>query len=161
MASVCHAGAQSLHSTFVQDVSWRRVFILRNSGLLSGKVVSVLDQLSTTPWGRTSWRRVVSFTPRPLYSRGKSSLYPLDRRLGGPPVWTTWRNENSCPYRDSELRPLGRPARSQSLSPLHSGLLDRVHMYVDTSISKKNAAAISRVRVNGVDAIMLYRMLRK
>jgi hypothetical protein len=27
---------------------------------------------------------VVSFTPRPLYSRGKSPWYPLDRRLGGP-----------------------------------------------------------------------------
>jgi hypothetical protein len=29
-----------------------------------------------------SW--VVSFTPRPLYSRGKSPRYPLDRKLGGP-----------------------------------------------------------------------------
>jgi hypothetical protein len=27
---------------------------------------------------------VVSFTPRPLYPQGKSSGYPLDRRLGGP-----------------------------------------------------------------------------
>jgi len=27
---------------------------------------------------------VVIFTPRPLYSQGKSPLYPLDRRLGGP-----------------------------------------------------------------------------
>jgi hypothetical protein len=27
---------------------------------------------------------VVSFTPRPLYPRGKGPLYPLDRRLGGP-----------------------------------------------------------------------------
>jgi hypothetical protein len=32
----------------------------------------------------TSWRWVVSFTPWPLYSRGKSPRYPLDRRLGGP-----------------------------------------------------------------------------
>jgi hypothetical protein len=30
-----------------------------------------------------SWR-VVSFTPLPLYPRGKSPRYPLDRRLGGP-----------------------------------------------------------------------------
>jgi hypothetical protein len=29
-------------------------------------------------------KRVVSFTPLPLYSRGKSPCYPLDRRLGGP-----------------------------------------------------------------------------
>jgi hypothetical protein len=27
---------------------------------------------------------VVSFTPRPLYPQGKSSWYPLGRRLGGP-----------------------------------------------------------------------------
>jgi hypothetical protein len=25
-----------------------------------------------------------SFTPRPLYPQGKSSWYPVDRRLGGP-----------------------------------------------------------------------------
>jgi hypothetical protein len=31
----------------------------------------------------TSWRWVVKFTPRPLYPRGKSPRYPLDRRLGG------------------------------------------------------------------------------
>jgi len=29
------------------------------------------------------WRWVVSFTPRPIYSRVNSLLYPLDRRLGG------------------------------------------------------------------------------
>jgi hypothetical protein len=27
---------------------------------------------------------VVSFTPLPLYPWGKSSRYPMDRRLGGP-----------------------------------------------------------------------------
>jgi hypothetical protein len=32
----------------------------------------------------TSWRLMVSFKPRPLYPRGKSHRYPLDRRLGGP-----------------------------------------------------------------------------
>jgi hypothetical protein len=30
------------------------------------------------------WRWVVSFTPQPLYPRGKRPWYPLDRRLGGP-----------------------------------------------------------------------------
>jgi hypothetical protein len=50
-----------------------------------------------------SWRWVVSFTPLPLYPRGKSPQHPLDRRLGGPqaPVLTTWRRENSWLYRDS------------------------------------------------------------
>jgi hypothetical protein len=32
----------------------------------------------------TTWRRVVSFIPQSLYPQGKSSWYPLDRRLGGP-----------------------------------------------------------------------------
>jgi hypothetical protein len=32
----------------------------------------------------TRWGWVVSFTPLPLYSRGKSTRYPLDRSLGGP-----------------------------------------------------------------------------
>jgi hypothetical protein len=32
----------------------------------------------------TSWRWVVSFTPRPLYLRGNRPPYPLDRRFGGP-----------------------------------------------------------------------------
>jgi hypothetical protein len=30
----------------------------------------------------TRWRRVVSFTVRPLYPHGTSHGYPLDRRLG-------------------------------------------------------------------------------
>jgi hypothetical protein len=32
----------------------------------------------------TRWRWVVSFTPRPLYSRGKSPRYSFNRKLGGP-----------------------------------------------------------------------------
>jgi hypothetical protein len=36
----------------------------------------------TFSWPR-HYRWVVSFTPRPLYPRGKSPRYPLDRRLGG------------------------------------------------------------------------------
>jgi hypothetical protein len=35
----------------------------------------------------TSWRWVVSFTSRPLYSRGKSLRYPLDRKLGRTKIW--------------------------------------------------------------------------
>jgi hypothetical protein len=50
---------------------------------------------------------VVSFTPRPLYHRGKSPQFPLDRRFGWTPelVWTTWKRENSSPYRDSNSDP--------------------------------------------------------
>jgi hypothetical protein len=31
----------------------------------------------------TRWKRVVSFTPRPLYPQGNNPWYSLDRRLGG------------------------------------------------------------------------------
>jgi hypothetical protein len=41
----------------------------------------------------TSWRWVVSFTPRPLNPRGKSSRYPLDRKLGGPQSQSGRRGE--------------------------------------------------------------------
>jgi hypothetical protein len=39
---------------------------------------------STTLHLGTTWRWVLSFTPLPLYSRGKSPQHKLDRRLGGP-----------------------------------------------------------------------------
>jgi hypothetical protein len=38
----------------------------------------------TFSWLGTSWKWVISFTPRPLYTQGRSPRYPLDRRLGGP-----------------------------------------------------------------------------
>jgi hypothetical protein len=43
----------------------------------------------------TSWRLVVSFTPRPLYPRGKSPRYTLDRRLGGPQSRSGRRGEEN------------------------------------------------------------------
>jgi hypothetical protein len=44
----------------------------------------------------TSWR-LVSFTPRPLYTRGKESPVPIGEEAGWAPepVWTTWGRENS------------------------------------------------------------------
>jgi hypothetical protein len=60
------------------------------------EIVPVHNQLSNMPWRRmgewryrstilhlgNGWVWVVSLTPRPLYCRGKSPRYPLDRRLG-------------------------------------------------------------------------------
>jgi hypothetical protein len=43
-----------------------------------------------------------SFTPRPLYPRGKSPLYPFDRRLGGPQ--TSGEKKNPVPT-GTQLRP--------------------------------------------------------
>jgi hypothetical protein len=48
-----------------------------------------------------SWRLMLSFTPLPLYHRGKDPRYPFDRRLGGPQSRSGQRGENSWPYRDS------------------------------------------------------------
>jgi hypothetical protein len=41
---------------------------------------------------------VVSFTPWPLYLRGKIPQYPLDRRLGGPQSQSGYgvEEKNSC-----------------------------------------------------------------
>jgi hypothetical protein len=50
------------------------------------------------------WWWVVSFTPRTLYPRGKSPRYPSD--LWVPElIWTTWKGEKSCPFRDSNSVP--------------------------------------------------------
>jgi hypothetical protein len=53
---------------------------------------------STFSWLGTSWRWVVSFTPRPLYHRGKSPRYPLDRRLSGPQSRSERRREDKIVY---------------------------------------------------------------
>jgi hypothetical protein len=63
----------------------------------------------------TSWTRVVSFTPRPLYPQGKSPRHPLNRRRNGPQ-----RRSGRC-RDEKDLAPTGIqtlsscPACSQSL----------------------------------------------
>jgi hypothetical protein len=63
----------------------------------------------------SSWIKVVSFTPRPLYTRGNILRFPLDRRLAGPQ--TTWRRENSCLYQDPNSDP-------SAVQPVASRYLD-------------------------------------
>jgi hypothetical protein len=60
---------------------------------------------STIPDLGTRWRWVVSVMPRPLYPWGKSPLYPLDRRLGGPQSWSGCYGEekNLAPARNRTL----------------------------------------------------------
>jgi hypothetical protein len=62
--------------------------------------------------------KVVSLTPRPLHSKGKSPRYSYYRRLGGPQsragwalelIWALQRGEKSCLCRQSNF---SRPARS-------------------------------------------------
>jgi hypothetical protein len=64
----------------------------------------------------TRWRWVVSFTPLPLYPRGNSPRYPLDRRVGGRKViWT--REKIHCPCRKSNPnRPAHELCQLQILS---------------------------------------------
>jgi hypothetical protein len=77
----------------------------------------------------TTWRWVVSFTPRLLYPRGKSPRCSLDRKLGGP---------QSCPRRYGEVKilefartrtpPLSHSVHSQSLvSRIFSVALGPIH----------------------------------
>jgi hypothetical protein len=80
----------------------------------------------------TSWRWVVSFTPRPLYPRRKSPRHPLDRRFGGPQSRSGRLGKWKClTLPGLELRTLCRPARSQSLYRLryHGSLWHFINEY--------------------------------
>jgi hypothetical protein len=75
---------------------------------------------------------VLSFTSRLFNRRGKSPRYPLDRRLVGPQSQSGRRGEVKIPTPPRfELRPLGRPARSQSLYRLsyHGSYLSLYQKY--------------------------------
>jgi hypothetical protein len=64
----------------------------------------------------TSWRWVVSFTPRPLYPWGIRHRYSLDRRLRGPWNQSGRRmEENFLPLPGLELLTLDHLIRIQSL----------------------------------------------
>jgi hypothetical protein len=69
----------------------------------------------------TRWRWVVIFTPRPLYPQGKSSWYPLDRRLGGA---------QSRSGRDDEEK------NSQSLLGLELPIIQPVAQRYTTELSR-------------------------
>jgi hypothetical protein len=74
-----------------------------------GKVVPVLNKLSTTQWRRmgsgcidvrfldldTSWMWVVSFKPLPFYPCGKDPLIPIGYKTGWAPepVWRICRSK--------------------------------------------------------------------
>jgi len=64
---------------------------------------------------------VVSFTPRPLYPRGKSLRYPLDRRLGGP---------------QSRSGRGGEEKNSQSLTGLEHPIIQLVAQRYKTELSR-------------------------
>jgi hypothetical protein len=83
-------------NTFIVQHLWEMLLTMQER--FCGKVVTVLNLLSSMPWRHmgkwrcsstildlgTRWRWVVSFTLRPPYLWGKGPQYPLDRSLGGP-----------------------------------------------------------------------------
>jgi hypothetical protein len=62
------------------------------------KYISTILDLGTRWW-------VVSFTHRPLYSRGKWPKYPLDRRLDGPRSWSGYYGEKKNILPPSGIEP--------------------------------------------------------
>jgi hypothetical protein len=58
----------------------------------------------------TKWRWVVSFTPLPLYSRGESPWYSLDRKPGGP------QSRSECRSVEKNLSPAGN--RAPAIQPI-------------------------------------------
>jgi hypothetical protein len=74
---------------------------------------------------------VVSFTARLLYPPGKSRWCPLDRRLGGPQSQSGRREEEKIlDSTGTRTRPLGRPARSQSLYQLRYSERNKNHVII-------------------------------
>jgi hypothetical protein len=74
----------------------------------------------------TRWRWVVSFTPQSLYPQGKSTWYPLDRRMGGPQSHSGRGGEevNSQPLPGLEL-PIIQPVAQRYTAEL-SRLLTKI-----------------------------------
>jgi hypothetical protein len=68
---------------------------------------------------------VVSFTPWPLYPQGRSSWYPLDRRLGGP------QSRSGCSREEKNSQPLLvlEPPIIQPVAQHYTAELSRLHPY--------------------------------
>jgi hypothetical protein len=103
----------------------------------------------------TRWRWVVGFTPRPLYPRGESPGYPLDRKLGGPQNRSGRCGEKILSLPGLELQNLGGPARSQSLYQLrhyyYYYYYCDVHAVGQQSTVRRLFTAVAMQRNNGSD----------
>jgi hypothetical protein len=77
----------------------------------------------------TSWRWI--FMHRPLYPQGKSSCYPLDRRLGGPQSWSGRGGEE----RNSQPLPGLEPPIIQPVAQRYTNELSRL-LFVVGNIPK-------------------------
>ena len=74
----CFSGILGFCFALLRTSSWRTYLTTWIYMWGSGGAAPLILNLKTGLW------RVVSFTPRPPYSRGKRPPYTLNRRLGGP-----------------------------------------------------------------------------
>jgi hypothetical protein len=79
----------------------------------------------------TRWRRVVSFTPLPLYSKGKSPWCPFDRRLGGPQS----RSGRVGEEKNSQLLPELEPKIIQSVAHCYNSELSQLQILCSEEIN--------------------------
>jgi hypothetical protein len=84
----------------------------------------------------------VSFTSRPLYPEGKSSLYPLDRKLGGHQSRSgrSGEEKNSQPRRESNPKtPI-----VQSVAQRYTDGAITALLFVDTNVKSKVVPVLER-----------------
>jgi hypothetical protein len=84
---------------------WTKHHAMKTYWGIGGVAPRILDLGTRCRW-------VVSFTPRPLHPQGKSPLYPLHRRLGGPQSRSGQGGEekNPSPRQESNSRiPIVQP----------------------------------------------------
>jgi hypothetical protein len=122
----------------------------------------VLNWLSTSRWRpmgyssiildlSTRWRWVVSFTPRPLYSRGISLLYRLGRRLSGPQNHSGVK-KNVLPLPGIEHRPVATPTE---LSIVHKCLWWTFNHTVPGRLTLEELYSAGKLRI-GEPQIVCY-----
>jgi hypothetical protein len=88
----------------------------------------------------TSWRWVVSFTPRPLFPRGNRSRYVFDKSLSGRQSWYGRRGEEKIcyPCKESNLD-------SSTVQPVALRYADWANLF---SLGFKSKVLVRRARPN-------------
>jgi hypothetical protein len=166
--------------SLVGSNSWQTLqYAVLDEGKKKSKTFSMLNQLNTTSWKRmgewcidprfldlgTSWRSVVSFTPLPLYPRGKP---PCTHWVGG---WMDLRaglddmeNFKFLTLPGLELWPLGRPGRRESPCRLRYGgsciIMDNTFYHINRIFpSKKCISCFKRLRSSEMSINVTCRLL--
>jgi hypothetical protein len=101
----------------------------------------------------TIWRRVVSFTPRPLYLQGKRPWYQLDWRLGGP----LCRSGRGGEEKNSQSLPGLEPPIIQPVAQRCTAELSRLHTLKRNNV-KVNVLIVLCILMNFI-AFVLHQIL--